>query len=176
MLDRIRSLLSGAQALLPSWGQGPALVLALAGLGGCAHTAGNPTLLSSGTVDPQELSTTLHCPRGTTITQGQTRGVVSAIWCERTGGVKHGPFIEWYENHQKKSAGEYLESRRQGPWVFWLPGGQQDSTITYENGTVVSQSAAPPASAPTQAPTQAPAPAQAQAQAQPPAAPVAGSK
>ncbi len=88
-------------------------------------------------VDPQLLSAELHCPRGTVLVRGQTMGVQSALWCEKQGGVKHGPFVEWYENHQKKDAGDYEDGRRHGPWSFWLPNGQLDSQIRYDHGNPV---------------------------------------
>lgn len=177
MLDRIISLFGGLFG-------GAGLLLLASGSLGCATTANNATLLQGGLVDPQDLVASLRCPRGTTQTQGQTMGVVTAIWCEKPGNIKHGAFVEWYENHQKKDAGEYVDGRRQGTWVFWLPGGQQDSTITYEKGEVISQTAAPvglnsaptatppgaPAQSATPAPAAAPAPALPQGPLSPPPA------
>jgi hypothetical protein len=108
-------------------------------LGGCADTyRHDPVLSQGGIVDPQALGSRLRCPRGATLIEGRTQGVQTALFCEKPGGVKHGPFVEWYENHQVKSAGAHLEGSRQGQWSFWLPNGQLDSRITYERGAVVS--------------------------------------
>src|SRR5262249_15633457 len=121
MRHRIASLVSSLR-------DAPALLLigAAVWLPACA-SAPDRTLDTSGPVDPQSLSARLRCPGGAVLTHGQTLGVETALWCEKTGGIKHGPFIEWYPNHQKKTAGEYLEGHRQGPWSFWNPDGQLDS-------------------------------------------------
>ena len=110
--------------------------IAAPGGSGCAHTE-ESVLTQGGVVDPQGVDAQLKCPRGTVFATGMTMGVKTSVWCERQGGVKHGPFLEWYENHQKKSAGEYEEGHRQGTWSFWLPSGQFDSHIKYDHGTVV---------------------------------------
>lgn len=122
----------------------------------CAHTP-DAELQAAGIVDAQALSTMLRCPRGTIFTRGQTLGVQTAVWCERPGGVKHGPFVEWYENHQKKSAGEYADGHRQGRWSFFLLNGQLESRITYEKSAVVSTEAGTAAAIGPAAPSVAPA-------------------
>jgi hypothetical protein len=147
MRNRIASIVTGSL-----WGS---LFTSL--LGACAYSP-DANLLSGGVVDAQSLTGKTRCPRGATIVHGQTMGVQSALWCEKPGGIKHGPFVEWYENHQKKTAGEYIEGLRNGPWAFFLPNGQLDTRITYDNGAAVSTetgapqpstaSPAPPAPAP----------------------------
>src|SRR4051794_836363 len=97
----------------------------------CATTAPDANLRESGVVDAA-LGDKLRCPRGATLIHGQTMGVESALWCEKPGGIKHGPFVDWYENHQKKTVGEYEEGLRTGPWNFFSPNGQLDTRITYE--------------------------------------------
>jgi hypothetical protein len=79
----------------------------------------------------------LHCPRGTALAAGQTQGRLSAVWCERPDGKRHGPYIEWWENHQKKGAGLYQDGLRQGMWTFFLVSGERESQIEYRNGEAV---------------------------------------
>jgi hypothetical protein len=128
--------------------------LAVVGVFGCAQTA-DTVLVAGGVVDGPTLAAQVHCPGSARLTFGRMRGVESSAWCETADGRKQGPFVDWYENHQKKTAGLYDDNRRQGVWSFWLPGGQLDSTITYDKGTVISQrSASPQPAAPaTAAPT-----------------------
>lgn len=136
MRDRIASIVSVAPFLVAC---------------GTAAALSDPGLSQGGAVDGQALSARIRCPRGAHLIHGQTMGVETALWCERPGGVKHGPFVEWYENHQMKTTGEHQDGHRQGTWSFWLQNGQLDSRITYERGTVVSTEAGPPA-APSPAP------------------------
>jgi len=153
----------------------------------CTAPISDSNLRESGTVDGQALGAKMRCPSGATLVHGQTMGVESALWCEKPGGIKHGPFVDWYENHQKKTAGAYEEGLRTGPWNFFSPNGQLDTRITYERGAAISTetgpapgpAAAPPPpnvpagpaapAAPAPAPTAAPAPAPAPAA--PPLAP-----
>ncbi len=114
------------------FGLRPGLLVSL--LTGCATTS-SIDLSAGGVVDPPSLTSSIRCARGTALVYGQTMGVETAAWCERPGGVKHGPFLDWYENHQKKSAGEYEEGHRKGTWSFWLPNGQLDSRMDYAKGT-----------------------------------------
>ena len=79
----------------------------------------------------------VSCPHGTVFAAGQTQGRLSAVWCERPDGRRHGPYIEWWENHQKKSSGLYQDGVRQGVWTFFVPSGQRDSQIEYRNGAAV---------------------------------------
>ena len=134
MRIQIASILSAT--LLLAW------IAAGTGLLGCA-SAPAVDLSQGGVVDPQELAARLRCPRGTELVQGQTQGVLTAVWCEKPGSVKHGPFIEWFANHQKQSAGLYEEGHRQGTWSFFLPSGQLDSQVSYDKGVVVQGSPRP---------------------------------
>lgn len=151
---------------------------ALLALIGCA--SGPDPILSTGGPVPPNIERSLRCPRDTGIVFGRIGGVQSSAWCERGGaggGIKHGPFVEWYENLQKKNVGMYEEGLRQGPWRFYLPSGQLESEVLYDRGNVVPQTrqattstiapgAAPPSSAPTMAtPSSAPANAPASASA-----------
>lgn len=112
------------------------------GLGACAAT--NETTLSQLEQPGQVLdaNAALHCPRGTVMAAGQTQGRLSAVWCEKPDGQRHGPYLEWWENHQKKSVGLYRDGLRQGLWTFFLMDGQRDSQIEYRNGEAVSSPAA----------------------------------
>lgn len=112
------------------------------GLGACAAT--NETTLSQLEQPGQVLdaNAALHCPRGTVMAAGQTQGRLSAVWCEKPDGQRHGPYLEWWENHQKKSVGLYRDGLRQGLWTFFLMDGQRDSQVEYKNGDVISSPAA----------------------------------
>jgi hypothetical protein len=147
----------------------------------CATPISDTNLRETGTVDAQSLGAKMRCPSGATLVHGQTMGVESALWCEKPGGIKHGPFVDWYENHQKKTAGAYEEGLRTGPWNFFSPNGQLDTRITYERGAAISTETGPgPGPATNPPPAQAAPPAQApvasppaQAPAAPPAPPAA---
>jgi len=39
-------------------------------------------------------------------------------------GIKQGIFTEFYENGQKKSEGEYLNSKKVGEWIYYYPDGK----------------------------------------------------
>ena len=58
----------------------------------------------------------------------------TSAWCQRPEGVKHGEFVDWWENGQKKSAGLYREGRRNGVWTFFRETGEVDSRIEYRDG------------------------------------------
>ena len=126
---------------------------------GCA--SGPDPILSTGGLVPPNIERSLRCPRDTQIVFGRIGGVQTSAWCERTAavggsGVKHGPFVEWYANLQKKNVGLYEEGLRQGPWRFYLPSGQLESEVVYDRGNVVPQ--APAATSVTTAPAASPAP------------------
>jgi hypothetical protein len=112
-------------------------------LAACASATSNEQLAQPGTV--MDANAAVHCPRGTAFAAGQTQGRLSAVWCERPDGRRHGPYIEWWENHQKKGAGLYEDGTRQGVWTFFLSNGQRDSQIEYRNGVVVSPAGGTPA-------------------------------
>lgn len=111
------------------------LLLPLAALlGGACASAPSPIDQPGPVTDaPHAIS----CPRGTVFATGQTKGLPSAVWCERPDGRRHGPYIEWWENTQKKSAGLYQEGVRHGTWTFFTPSGQRDSQTEYRNGEAV---------------------------------------
>lgn len=138
-------------------------LLGLWAVSGCA-TGPDPILTTGGKVPPT-IENSLRCPSGTHIVFGRIAGVQTAAWCERSAvpagagpGVKHGPYVEWYETLQKKVTGLHEEGLRQGPWRFYMPSGVLDSEIIYDRGNVVSQTSAPtpsyvpPSAAPLPAP------------------------
>ena len=90
----------------------------------------------------------VHCPRGTVFAAGQTMGRLSAVWCEKPDGRRHGPYVEWWENHQKKGAGLYQDGVRHGVWTFFLNNGQRDSQVEYRNGEATSSPSPPATPAP----------------------------
>ena len=123
---------------------------ALLGLAPVGCATGPDPILSTGGKVPPDIDRSLRCPRGTGIVFGRIAGVQTSAWCERLGpagpsGVKHGPFVEWYDSLQKKNVGLYEEGLRQGPWRFYLPSGQLESEVIYEHGNVVPQTPAPTA-------------------------------
>ena len=144
---------------------------------GCA-TGPDPILTTGGKVPPT-IENSMRCPAGTGIVFGRVAGVQTAAWCERPAspsgpGIKHGPYVEWYDTLQKKITGVHEEGLRQGAWRFYMPSGVLDSEIVYDHGNVVSKASAPtpaylpPPSGPSVAPS-APAPAPAAAPASAPA-------
>lgn len=112
---------------------------------GCATTSaperGGVVPVDS-TRDPRTL---LDCPRGTTVTQGLTMGVLSTVYCERPTGVRHGPFLEWWPNKVKKTAGNYKEGQRDGAWSFFTQTGELESQVTYQGDQPVSAPTPTPA-------------------------------
>lgn len=104
-------------------------------LGACASSPPLPPIDQPGVVT--DANAAIRCERGTVFAAGQTQGRLSAVWCERPDGRRHGPYLEWWENHQKKGAGSYRDGVRHGTWTFFLPSGQRDSQIEYVNGEAV---------------------------------------
>ncbi len=164
------------RGMASSWIAVPArlglLGAALLGLAPIGCATGPDPILSTGGKVPPDIDRSLRCPRGTGIVFGRIAGVQTSAWCERQGptgpsGVKHGPFVEWYDSLQKKNVGLYEEGLRQGPWRFYLPSGQLESEVIYEHGNVVPQTPAPVN------PTTAPAPATTTTATAPTAAPAA---
>ena len=103
--------------------------------GACASPPPLPPSDQPGLV--ADANAAIRCDRGTVFAAGQTQGRLSAVWCERPDGRRHGPYLEWWENHQKKGAGSYRDGVRHGTWTFFLPSGQRDSQIEYVNGEAV---------------------------------------
>lgn len=125
-------------AVGPARGLGPLTALTALGallLGACASSPPLPPIDQPGVI--ADANAAIRCDRGTVVAAGQTQGRLSAVWCERPDGRRHGPYLEWWENHQKKGAGTYRDGVRHGTWTFFLPSGQRDSQIEYVNGEAV---------------------------------------
>jgi hypothetical protein len=119
---------------------------------GCGHTAQNErggTVPVDTTRDPR---TMLDCPRGTAVTQGVTMGALSAVYCERPTGVRHGPYLDWWPNKIKKSVGNYKEGQRDGVWSFFTQTGELESQVNYQGSQAIPINPAPAAPAPPPAP------------------------
>lgn len=71
------------------------------------------------------------CERGTRLSRGTSFQRYTSAWCEKPDGTRHGPFIDWWENGQKKTAGLYKEGRRDGVWTFFRETGEVDSQTEY---------------------------------------------
>lgn len=104
-------------------------------VGACASSPPLPPIDQPGVV--ADANAAIRCDRGTVFAAGQTQGRLSAVWCERPDGRRHGPYLEWWENHQKKGAGSYRDGVRHGTWTFFLPSGERDSQSEYVNGEAV---------------------------------------
>lgn len=115
-------------------------------LGACGGETSVVQLSQPGVV--QDANSAVHCPSGTSFAAGQTQGRLSAVWCERPDGRRHGPYVEWWENRQKKAAGLYQDGVRQGVWTFFQSNGMRDSQIEYKNGESVRTLAPSPVSLP----------------------------
>lgn len=127
------------------------------GAGACTPTV-RPDQLA-----PNDPARAVACPSGTLPARGVAFGTYTSVWCEKKDGTKHGPYLEWWENGQKKSVGQYSNGTRDGRWEFYRDNGQPDSTVEFRAGVPVRTQEAPQATTP---PAAAPPPA-----APPPASP-----
>jgi len=60
------------------------------------------------------------CPPDTELRGSQRAGQQSCEYQDSNGTVvKHGPFIEWYANGNKRSEGRYEHGKRAGRWTYW---------------------------------------------------------
>ena len=97
---------------------GTALILALIGCASKNTTASQPT----GPSHPDLLCPKDAVPMGAVPPQGYE------AWCTKATPagqwLKEGPYLEWYQNGQKKVHGEYLVGRQHGPWTFFFATGE----------------------------------------------------
>ena len=131
----------------------------------CAHSS--PPLNEPARITDSTKAVT--CQRGTELSRGVSYQTYVSAWCQRPDGTKHGQFVDWWENGNKKSAGTYSEGRREGVWTFFRETGEADSHIEYRDGVAMGQGGVPmtttdPAAGvsnavPAPSPTPAPAPA-----------------
>ena len=57
----------------------------------------------------------------------------SELW-QLKQGKKHGIYISWYENSQKRSEGTYKDGSKDGLWIEWDERGQKRSEGAYKDG------------------------------------------
>ena len=105
---------------------------------GCAHSV--PLAESAKITDSTKAVT---CGKGTELSRGVSYQTYASAWCQRPEGVKHGEFVDWWENGQKKSAGLYREGRRNGVWTFFRETGEVDSRIEYRDGIPMGSNGVP---------------------------------
>ncbi|MBT3223359.1 MAG: hypothetical protein HN348_30165, partial [Proteobacteria bacterium] len=59
------------------------------------------------------------------------------VWCATTqegNSYRNGPAIEWYNNEQRKSVGNYENGMKSGQWEFWYPHGEPQEQGTFVRG------------------------------------------
>jgi len=74
-----------------------------------------------------------QCPAGTT-RMGAEPPEGKEAWCEKSGGVKEGPYEAWHDDGTKSISGAYKDGQRDGPWVLWHENGQRKQELTYVKG------------------------------------------
>jgi len=105
----------------------------------CAHSH-VPLTEPARITDPAKAVT---CQKGTELSRGVSFQTYISAWCQRPDGVKHGEFVDWWENGNKKSAGMYREGRREGVWTFFRETGEVDSRIEYRDGNAMGAGGVP---------------------------------
>jgi hypothetical protein len=76
------------------------------------------------------------CPQSTVV-QGNAPPDGAAQWCERPGGVKHGPFKEWSTDGRLVAEGTYAEGKRDGLWRTYHDNGLPHAHGRYAMGDKV---------------------------------------
>lgn len=74
------------------------------------------------------------CPEGTTL-QEKKRGDIRSSFCGLSNGVRHGPWIDFWENGKIREIGPYVAGKRHGTFTTWDTKGKLTSRYTFENGT-----------------------------------------
>lgn len=54
-------------------------------------------------------------------------------WCV-VGGFKHGPYMAWYDNGNRKESGSYAEGKLDGLWTEWFEDGVTHRSGFYKAG------------------------------------------
>ncbi len=75
----------------------------------------------------------LQCPEGTRKVGDEPPAGLEA-WCERDGGVRHGPYRAWHDDGAKSVAGQYQDGQRDGDWAEWHVNGQRKNELSYRAG------------------------------------------
>lgn len=52
-------------------------------------------------------------------------------------GKRHGSFVWWYSNGQQKTVGEYQKDQEEGNWIWWHENGMKEASGTYIAGKKV---------------------------------------
>jgi len=79
----------------------------------------------------------LRCPPGTEFSGGMPPdgGERGCSGRDKHGETtRHGPWITYYMNGSKESAGDYVEGRRSGKWAWWYPDGRKRQEGQYFDG------------------------------------------
>jgi len=80
------------------------------------------------------------CPPDTEIIGSQKMTQQSCSYQDSNGRVvRHGPFIEWYVNGQKRDEGRYDHGKQVGLWTYWEEGGRKTAERVYRDDEVVSE-------------------------------------
>ena len=66
----------------------------------------------------------LQCPGGTRRV-GDEPPAGFETWCEKTEGVREGPYRAWHPDGTKSVVGQYLGGQRDGDWAEWYQNGQR---------------------------------------------------
>jgi phenylacetic acid degradation operon negative regulatory protein len=78
------------------------------------------------------------CPPDTELRGSQKAGQQSCEYQDSNGvSVKHGPFVDWYENGRKRSEGGYDQGKPDGTWRYWDADGHLTEERAYRGGTPV---------------------------------------
>ena len=77
-----------------------------------------------------------ECPPGTT-QQEKKRGDNHSIFCGLANGVRHGPWIDYWQNGVVKEIGPYVAGYRQGTFTTWDQKGKLTSRYTWKDGQPV---------------------------------------
>ena len=77
----------------------------------------------------------LKCPKDTKLTKNFAEKVKGpAIYCETEDKIKHGPYIDWFENGQVSQQGFYLNGKPHNTWKSWSSKGIQKTEGSYNQG------------------------------------------
>jgi hypothetical protein len=112
--------------LLPGCGEGgPVAIDALSNNGPELPTEARPTTDEAESVD----GTKLNCPDDSEVDANDSL----EQWCVK-GGFKHGPYMTWFENGNRKESGNYNEGKFDGLWTEWFENGGTHVSGFYKAG------------------------------------------
>ena len=99
---------------------------------------------ASGTLAPAWWSAHAPCPKGTRL-RGAAPPKGTHVWCEKDGGVRHGPATTWYSNGRKASVGRYRAGVFSGDWELWSEDGSEHLRQRWSGGKLLSTETVTPA-------------------------------